>query len=143
MARTQENRPYELDSNPMNDANGSRRTRHLGWLLVPPSVWAIHFLASYLTIAIWCVKLSATTVDTTPARVAVGIYTAIALLLIGWVGSRSYNQHRRGDRSLPHDDDTPGDQRRFVGYATFLLAALSATAVVFTTLVVVFVRSCD
>jgi hypothetical protein len=42
----------------------------------------------------------------------------------------------------PHDDDTPEDRHRFLGWATFLLSILSAIAVCYSALAAVFLRSC-
>lgn len=114
---------------------------HLLWLISPPLVWAAHFLASYLTIAIFCAKSADG--NATAIRIAVATYTIVALMLIGIVGVHSFRQHRFGNQSLPHDDDTASDQLRFVGYSTLLLAVLSAVATLFTTLVVVFIGNCD
>jgi len=47
-----------------------------------------------------------------------------------------------GSATLPHDDDTPEDRHRFLGFATLLLSALSAVAVLYAGLVAVFIRSC-
>ncbi|WP_372724532.1 transmembrane prediction [Novipirellula sp.] len=118
------------------------RRNHILWLVVPPGVWAVHFLASYLTIAIWCAKFADESADATPVRIAVAIYTVLALAIIVGMGFLSYRQHRTGG-TAPHDEDTPGDHIRFTGQATFLLSLLSGVATFFTSLVVVFVGSCD
>ena len=36
-----------------------------------------------------------------------------------------------GNATLPHDDDTPEDRHRFLGFAALLLSALSAVAVIY------------
>ncbi len=115
-------------------------SNHILWLVLPLFTWAAHFLASYITIAIWCAKSSSS--DAMPARLAVGGFTVLALVLIGSFGVRCWRQHRRGNHSPPHDDNSPQDHSRFIGYAGFLLALLSAVATLFTALVVVFVGSC-
>jgi hypothetical protein len=115
--------------------------RHILWLVLSPTIWAAHFLASYLTIAIWCAK--STSNDAMRARLSVGVYTVIALLLVAAAGIRSWRQHRHDNAGLPHDKNSPEDQQGFIGYAGLLLAVLSAVATVFTALVVVFVGSCD
>ncbi|QDV69561.1 hypothetical protein Poly24_32770 [Rosistilla carotiformis] len=114
---------------------------HIVWLLIPPTTWAIHFLASYLTIAIVCAKSE--TGDAMPIRIAIAIYTLVALGVIALVGWHSHRQHRHGDASAPHDGNTSDVQLRFIGYATLLLAALSGVATLFTALVVLFIGSCD
>ncbi|WP_442506049.1 transmembrane prediction [Novipirellula sp. SH528] len=118
------------------------RRNHILWLVVPPSVWAIHFLASYMTIAIWCAKFADESGDATPVRIAIAAYTVVSLAIIVVMAGLSYRQHRKGGNA-PHDDDTYGDHVRFTGQATFLLSLLSGVATIFTALVVVFVGSCD
>ena len=113
------------------------------WLLVvSPTIWAAHFLLSYITAAIWCAKFAPRYGSLEPVRWAIGIYTAVALvgiMLNGWSG---YKRHRLGSETLPHNLDTPGDRHRFLGFSTFLLAALSAIATIFAALVVVFFEDC-
>ncbi len=118
------------------------RRNHILWLVVPPGVWAVHFLASYMTIAIWCAKFADDSADATPVRIAIAVYTVLALAIIVGIGFLSYRQHRNGGNA-PHDEDTPEDHIRFTGQATFLLSLLSGVATIFTSLVVVFVGSCD
>jgi hypothetical protein len=105
-----------------------------------PLIWAAHFLLCYCTGAIWCEKVGE---DFAVVRIAISAYTVLALvgvLAIAWYGNR---RHRLGGTSLPHDDDTPEDRHRFLGFATLLLAALSAVAILYAGLVAVFVRSCE
>ena len=114
------------------------------WLLVvSPTIWAAHFLLSYITAAIWCAKFAPRYGSLEPVRWAIGIYTAVALvgiMLNGWSG---YKRHRLGFETLPHNLDTPGDRHRFLGFATLLLAGLSAIATVFEAMVAVFFNTCE
>ena len=107
----------------------------------PPLVWAAHFLASYITVAIYCAKLGGPDGSLGPARVAVGVYTVVALAVLGSLGRRGYRRHRVDD-GAPRDDDSPLGRHRFLGLATALLAGLASLAVVYAALVAVFVRSC-
>lgn len=113
------------------------------WLLTAsPIIWAAHFLLSYIAASIWCAKLAGIDKSLWEVRVVIVIFTLLALggiSFIGWIG---YRRHRHGAASLPHDDDTPEDRHRFLGFATLLLSGLSAVAVIYATLVVVFVRTC-
>src|SRR5690606_33111430 len=96
------------------------------WLTLSPLVWAVHFLASYLTVAIWCAKYSGEDIYAMAPRVAIGIYTMIGLAVIAYVTWASYRAHRTGDRArdgtgdgaVPHDFDSLGDQRKFMGLAS-------------------------
>jgi hypothetical protein len=113
------------------------------WLMIAaPIIWAAHLLLCYGTAAIWCAKVAGYAGPLATTRVAIGVYTLVALaavLMIGWIG---YRRHRLDGATLPHDDDTPEDRHRFMGFATFLLAALSAIAIIYAALVALFVEQC-
>jgi hypothetical protein len=113
------------------------------WLLAAsPIVWAAHFLLCYITAAIWCEKVVGPGVALMTVRVAIAAYTAVALAAIGIIGWIGYRRHSYGSADLPHDDDTPEDRHRFLGFATLLLSALSAVAVIYAALAAVFIGSC-
>lgn len=126
----------------------------LWWLAASPMIWAAHFLLSYITAAVWCAKFASSSGagggggaaamfgGLGPVRGAIVVYTAVALLGIAGVARRGLRQHRRGTESRRHDFDTAGDRHGFLGYATVLLSALSAVAVIFAGLVVVFFQDC-
>lgn len=104
-----------------------------------PTIWAAHFLLSYITAAIWCAKTGA---PLDPVRVAIAVYTAIALAGIGFAGWRGLRRHKLGTATVPHDFDTPEDRHRFIGFATLLLSGLSAVATIYVALVAVFIETC-
>jgi hypothetical protein len=113
------------------------------WLLTAsPLIWAAHFLLCYGTAAVWCAKVVGLGGPLDSVRLAIVIYTALALAAIGFIGWVGYRRHSFGHAVLPHDDDTPEDRHRFLGFATLLLSALSAVAVIYAALVAVFIRSC-
>lgn len=113
------------------------------WLLTAsPVIWAAHFLLCYGTAAVWCAKVVGAGGSLETARIAIFIYTLVALAAIGVIGWIGYRRHSFAKADVPHDDDTPEDRHRFLGFATFLLSALSAVAVIYAALVAVFVRSC-
>ena len=110
------------------------------WLLtVPPLIWAAHFMLSYLSAAVWCAKFGE---ELTPVRLAIVIYTAVALIGIGIVGWRAFRMHSIGSATTPHDFDTRRDRHRFLGFATLLLSGLSAVAVFYAGLVVAYFDRC-
>lgn len=112
-------------------------------LAASPLVWATHFMLCYVTAAVWCAKQDSPLVSLMTVRTAIAIYTVAALgaiAIIWWVG---YRAHRLGQESAPHDDDSPADRHRFIGFATVLLSGLSAVAVVYAALVAVFIESCQ
>ncbi len=112
-------------------------------IIASPLIWAGHFLFSYITAAVYCAKFASGGQPLGPARVAIGVYTVVALAAIvgmGWSGLKS---HRFAGETVPHDDDTPGDRHRFLGFATLLLSALSFVATVYVALTLVFIRDCN
>ncbi|HEY0947503.1 MAG TPA: hypothetical protein VGD81_19630 [Opitutaceae bacterium] len=120
----------------------SEKKESLWPLVIAPAIWAAHLLLSYVTAAIWCAKAPSRDHPLGPVRGAIVGYTVIALVGIGLAGWRGLRGHRLGTESPPHDYDTPGDRHGFLGYATVLLAALSAIATVFAAFVVLFFEDC-
>lgn len=111
------------------------------WVLtVSPVIWAAHFLLCYVTAAVWCEKVVGEDGPLGLAQTAIVVYTLVALVGIGVTAWRGYRWQRSGD--VPHDADTPADRRRFLGFATLLLSGLSAVAVVYAALTVVFIGTC-
>ncbi|MGH9458113.1 MAG: hypothetical protein ACRD2J_10810 [Thermoanaerobaculia bacterium] len=118
------------------------RTWSLWMLTVSPSLWAAHLLASYITAAIWCAKAPVRDVSLGWVRTAILVYTVVALAGIGWMTWVGWRAHRSGGDAPPHDEDTPEDRTQFLGYATLLLSALSAVAVIYAAIVALFFGSC-
>jgi hypothetical protein len=122
------------------------QNRELWLLAAAPGIWAAHLLGSYALAAIWCAKLGGgrgEEVSLDRVRLVVALFTVVALAGIALVGRGGWRRHRLpGGDGLPHDADSPEDRHRFLGFATLLLAGLSAVAVIYASLAVVFVRSC-
>lgn len=98
---------------------------------VSPSIWAAHFLLCYATAAVRCEKFAGPSGPLGSARAAIALYTVAALAAIvynGWDGRR---RSRLGPGPHSVGFDTDEDRHRFLGYATMLLAALSAGAVLY------------
>jgi hypothetical protein len=113
------------------------------WLLTAsPVLWAAHFLLCYLTAAIWCAKLAGPDRSLAGVRVAIAVYTVLALLGIGITSWFAYRKHTFGSATVPHDFDTPADRHRFLGFATLLLSGLSAVATLYVAAAAVFIGSC-
>ncbi|QDV42384.1 hypothetical protein Enr13x_22290 [Stieleria neptunia] len=122
--------------------NGNDHGSAIWWIVAAPSVWAAHFLASYLTAAIFCAKFADSDRSAGEVQMAVMAYTVLAMVILAGVGWVGYRRHQSGHDGGPHDGDTRADQRRLVGLSTFLLSCLSAVATVFTALVLYFVGTC-
>lgn len=121
----------------------TRESQQSLWrLILAPTIWAAHFLLSYITAAIWCEKVAGRDGSLGGARVAIAIYTLLALAGIGWNCWDGWRRHRHRGGEVPHDADTPEDRHRFLGFAMMLLAGLSGIAVLFAALVVVFFSDC-
>jgi hypothetical protein len=110
--------------------------------VIPPMIWAAHFLLSYITAAIWCAKFAGRDGSLAGARVAILVYTVLALTGISIVGWRGWRRHTFDGSETQHDFDTPADRHRFLGFATALLAGLSVVATIFTALAAVFFSDC-
>ncbi len=124
----------------MNDLPGKNES--LWFLIAAPTLWGVHFLLCYATASVWCAKVVGPGGSLATARMTIAVYTALALIAIGIIGWVGYRRHSLGAAELPHDDDTPEDRRRFLGFATLLLSSLSAVAVIYAALVTVFVERC-
>lgn len=107
-------------------------------LIVPPTVWAMHFLFAYLWAAISCAKRGVFAEFPTLFVIATALALA-AILLSGWIAHRQ--TRLRGDPP-PHEQGTDIDRLRFLAKSTLLLAGLSFVAVLFTALPVVFIGDC-
>lgn len=121
----------------------SERDESLWLVAAPPLVWAAHFLLSYCTAAVWCAKAAGPGAPLGPVRPIIAAYTAAALAAIAWIGWRGWKRHAlRGPVELPHEEDTPEDRHRFLGFVTMLLSGLSGVAVAYEALAAVFVEAC-
>lgn len=115
--------------------------KRLWWIVLSPSVWAIHFLACYLTIAIWCAKADSSGREW-PLWL-LGGYTLVAVIAISAIGVSSYRNFRQSDPTFPYEFDDPSDRTNFIGYTAFLLSLLSLVATLFTAFALLIIRSCD
>ena len=113
------------------------------WLLtIAPTIWAAHLLLSYITAAVWCARFAGPDAGLGGVRRAVTWYTAAALVGIAVVGWEGIRRHRYGTEATTHDLDSPEDRHRFLGFATLLLAGLSAVAVLYAALAATYFETC-
>ena len=120
----------------------SERNASLWVLVASPALWATHFALSYATAALGCARFASADGSLFRVRIAIAAYTAVALVGIAIVGWRGYTQRRVAGGRMPHDMDTSADRHRFLGFASLLLSGLSALAVLYAALVVVFIEDC-
>ncbi len=99
------------------------------WLLAwPPMIWAAHFLGSYALAVVWCRGNGS---GGEWLGVLIAVPAAVAIGLIGFTGWIGWKKHSVAGGALPHDGDNDEDRTRFLGFATVLLAVLSAIATVY------------
>ena len=96
-------------------------------LIVPPSVWAAHFLFCYLWVAVSCAKTGG--FARFPTAFVLG--TIAALAIIAASGAIAWAQAKTPGDPPPHDEGTDIDRTRFLAKSTLLLAALSFVGVMF------------
>lgn len=120
-----------------------RENRDSVWMLTTgPTIWVVHFLVCYITASVWCAKAASPDASLDGVRMALGVVTVVALLLITWFGWRGLRKHRFGTATLPHDAPTAGDRHRFLGFATLLLCGLSFVAVLYSAFVIAIIGDC-
>jgi hypothetical protein len=114
------------------------------WIVPGPLViWAAHFMCCYITAALWCGRVAGRLGALGSARATIAVLTAVALIAILIIASLGYRAHSLGAADDPHDADSPEDRHRFVGYAALLIAGLSAVAVVYSAMPIVFIGTCQ
>jgi len=127
---------------PTLEQSPAETSESLWSLILAPLIWATHFMACYLTVAIWCEKFADSHEDLTPVRWAYLGYTIGAIAGIAWVGWNGYRRIRASPTEHPYDEDHPEDRHRFLGFATLLLAGLSLVATLFVAAVALFMETC-
>ena len=121
----------------------SRRTRDNLWTLITaPTIWALHFLLSYVVAAVQCAPNNEIFRPIGETRLMVGIITAVALALIGLVLWRSFSEWRAHGGGYRHNKDTDLDRERFLEFSTVLLAVLSFVGVLFVGLPALTILDC-
>lgn len=121
-----------------------RTPDHYGlWrLTIAPTIWAAHLLLCYITTAIWCARFVSYGGALGSVRSAITWYTTLALIGIALIGWEGFRRHRHGTEATTHDLDSVDDRHRFLGFATLLLAGLSAVGVLYATLAATYFETC-
>ncbi|KQT65761.1 MULTISPECIES: hypothetical protein [unclassified Aureimonas] len=119
------------------------QTRDTLWtLILTPTVWALHFLLSYVFAAFQCAPNEAIFETIEASRLAIAGLTAIALVVIAYVGLRSFREWRVNEGSFPHAGDTAEERERFLEFSSVLLAGLSFIGVLFVALPALLFADC-
>ena len=111
-------------------------------LIVPPTIWAVHFLFCSLWVAVTCAKSPTPGTALTGFPLATLIATIVALLGIVAAGYIARVQSETPGDPAPHEQGTAIDRLRFLALSTRLLAGLSFVAVIFTALPVIIFGDC-
>lgn len=112
-------------------------------LAAAPAVWAAHFLACYVWVAIRCEKAGR---DALLGSAQTGVYvlTGLALALIGLNTLRLWRIYARSviDQDFDFDHNTPEERHRFLGHVSLMLSVVSAISVIFVAIPAVLVATC-
>ena len=112
-------------------------------VIVAPIVWAVHFVFCYGFAAIYCEKAGRGASLTLPT-VVVAVATILALAAIGW---STHGLWRLRGRSLTDNDfefehNTPEERHRFLSHVALMLCVLSAVAVLYVTIPMLYLSTC-
>lgn len=112
-------------------------------VIASPIIWALHFLFCYIYAAIYCEKLGrdAALGD---VRMVVVVATLVALTGIGWSTLGLWRVRGRSltDNDFEYEYNTPEERHRFLSHVALMLCVLSAVAVVYVAIPVVYLDSC-
>lgn len=112
-------------------------------VIAAPVVWALHFLFCYIYAAIYCEKLGRAAPLDEPTLVVI-VATVVALALIGL---STLSLWRVRGRSLTDDDfeyehNTPEERHRFLSHVALMLSVLSAVAVIYVAIPMLYLATC-
>ena len=117
------------------NAQDERSGRSLWLLIAGPGIWIAHFLLSYVTASVYCAKTAG--IGLAPVRLAVGAYTALALIGLVAAGVYATRRPEPGDAATGRQS-----RRRFIGSATVLLCGLGGLATMYVAIVALFFEGC-
>lgn len=114
------------------------------WALTyAPTIWAAHFLVSYVTASVFCARAPDAGASLASVRMVIAIATLAALSLIGAVAWYAWTHWTRSGEA-PLDPTPEGLGRaRFLSFAVFLLAGVSALGTIYVALPALFITVCD
>ena len=123
-----------------------RETGHgtdLWRVIAAPIVWAVHFLFCYVYAAVYCENLGREASLTNP-MIAVVAGTLVALALIGWFTHRLWRVRARSltDNDFEFEHNTPEERHRFLSHVALMICVLSAVAVIYVTIPVLYLSTC-
>ncbi len=112
-------------------------------VIFAPIVWAGHFLFCYVYGAVYCAKSSRDASLEGPTLVIVGA-TVLALVLIGLSTLRLWRVRGRSltDNDFEFEHNTAEELHRFLSHVALMLCVLSAIAVLYVAIPMLYLTSC-
>ena len=135
-----------MKSKPRAHNEVERETGHgtdLWRVIASPIVWAVHFLFCYVYAAIYCEKLGRDA-PLGDARIAVTAATVAALAVIGYFSWRLWQVRARSvtDNDFEFEHNTPEERHRFLSHVALMLCLLSAVAVIYIAIPMLYLVNC-
>jgi hypothetical protein len=112
-------------------------------VIAAPIVWALHFLFCYVYGAVYCEKLGRDAPLAGPTMVIIGA-TVVALALIGLSILSLWRVRGRSltDNDFEFEHNTPEERHRFLSHVALMLCVLSAVAVLYVAIPMLYLSSC-
>lgn len=123
-----------------------RETGHgidLWRVIAAPIIWAFHFLFCYVFVAIHCEK-AGRGAGLDDARLWVIVATIVALAGIGWSTHHIWRVRARSltDNDFEFEHNTPEERHRFLSHVALMLCVLSAVAVLYVVIPMLYLTTC-
>ena len=123
-----------------------RETGHgtdLWRVIAAPIIWAVHFLFCYVFAAVYCEKVGRAAPLDDP-RLWVIVATVVALGGIGWSTHHIWRVRARSltDKDFEFEHDTPEERHRFLSHVALMLCILSAVAVLYVVIPMLYLTTC-
>lgn len=123
-----------------------RETGHgtdLWKVIISPIIWATHFLFCYTFVAIHCEKAGRDASLDDP-RLWIIIATLVAIAGIAWCGLSLWKVRARSvtDNDFEFEHNSPEERHRFLSHAALMLCVLSAIAVLYVLIPMLYLSTC-
>jgi hypothetical protein len=123
-----------------------RETGHgtdLWRVIAAPVIWAGHFLFCYVFVAIHCQK-AGRNAGLEDERLWVIAATIVALAGIGWSTHHIWRVRARSltDNDFEFEHNTPEERHRFLSHVALMLCVLSAVAVLYIVIPILYLATC-
>jgi len=112
-------------------------------VIFAPGVWAVHFLFCYVFAAVYCEKLG----RDAPLDLATWVIVGATVVALGLIGLSTLWLWRVRGRSLTDDDfefehNNAEERHRFLSHVALMLCVLSAVAVLYVAIPMLYLTSC-